>query len=97
MKAIFIDTSGFVALASKNDRNHVRAGRLLRSLARTRRPLLTSTYVTDEVITLVRMRIGHAVAVEIGRAILDSRWCRMLDIDEALRESAWNLFTRYAD
>ena len=97
MKAIFIDTSGFVALAGKKDRNHVRARRFLSALARTRRPLLTSTYVADEVITLVRMRIGQAAAVEIGQAILDSRWCRMLDIDEELRASAWSLFTRYAD
>ena len=96
MKGIFIDTSGFVALASKTDRNHVRAGDFY-ARSPGRRPLLTSTYVANEVITLVRMRIGHAVAVEVGRSILDSRWCRMLDIDEELRESAWNLFTRYAD
>jgi predicted nucleic acid-binding protein len=97
VKPLFVDTSGFVALAQSKDRNHGRARRFFRLLARTRRPLLTSTYVADEVITLVRMRIGHTAAVETGRAILDSKWCRLLDIDEELRTSAWNLFVRYQD
>ena len=97
MKPIFIDTSGFVALAAPKDRNHARARKFLGMLSRTRRPLLTSTYVADEVITLIRMRVGHTAAVTIGRAILDSKWCRMLDIDEELREGAWDLFTRYSD
>jgi uncharacterized protein len=95
VNAIFIDTSGFVALSDKRDRHHVRAKRFFRLLARTRRPLVTSTYVADEVITLVRMRIGHGVAVEVGNAILGSRWCRMLDVEEEMRSSAWTLFTRY--
>jgi predicted nucleic acid-binding protein len=97
VKPVFVDTSGFVALAQTKDHNHVRARRFFRLLARTRRPLVTSTYVADEVITLVRMRVGHTAAVEAGRAILDSKWCRLLDIDEELRMSAWNLFVRYRD
>lgn len=97
MNALFVDTSAFVALTDKRDKNHGRARRLLRSLARSRRSLVTSTYVADEVITLVRMRIGHAVALEVGDAILSSKWCRMLDVDESLRQSAWSLFARYDD
>jgi predicted nucleic acid-binding protein len=68
--------------------------------ARSRRcPSATfrSTYVADEVITLLRMRVGHAVAVQVGEALLGSRWCRMMDVDGTLRDSAWNLFVRYAD
>ena len=97
MNSIFVDTSGFVALSDKRDHHHARAKRFFRLLARTRRPLVTSTYVADEVITLVRMRIGHRVAVQVGNAILGSRWCRMLDVEEELRSSAWTLFTRYKE
>jgi len=43
------------------------------------------------------MRIGHSVAVEVGNAILGSQWCRMLDVEEEMRSSAWTLFTRYKD
>lgn len=97
MKPLFLDTSAFVALADKRDRHHARSRRFLRELARSRRPLITSTYVADEVITLVRMRIGHAPAVEVGEAILSSRWCRLFEVDEGLRATAWNLFVRYGD
>jgi predicted nucleic acid-binding protein len=94
---LFVDTSAFVALVDKNDKNHSPATRLLKSLSRARRPLITSTDVADEVVTLLCMRIGHAVAVRAGDAIFDSSWCRMLEIDATLRESAWRLFKRYDD
>jgi predicted nucleic acid-binding protein len=97
MKAVFVDTSAFVALANKKDKNHASARRCLRFLARNRRPLITSTDIADEVVTLVRMRVGHRIAVEVGDAIFESRWCRLLEIDSALRERAWTLFRRFDD
>lgn len=97
MNSLFVDTSAFVALVDKKDKNHSSATRLLKQLSRARRPLITSTDVADEVVTLLRMRIGHGVAVRAGDAIFDSTWCRLLEIDAALRESAWRLFKRYDD
>jgi uncharacterized protein len=97
MKSTFIDTSAFVALVDRKDRNHAAAKRTLRTLAKTHTPLVTSTYVADEAITLVRMRLGHAAAVKAGEALLRSRWCRLLDVDTSTRESAWNIFVRYDD
>ena len=97
MNPLFVDTSAFVALTDRSDRNHRLAKTFLKSLARERRPLLTSTYVADETITLVRMRLGHPVALELGEAILGSEWCRLVDIDEDVRGSAWDVFARYDD
>ena len=97
MKSTFVDTSAFVALVDRKDRNHGAAKRTLKALARARTPLITSAYVADEVITLLRMRLGHATAVEAGEALLRSRWCRLLEVDHATRESAWNAFVRYDD
>ena len=97
MTPLFIDTSAFVALADKSDRNHRSAKTFLKLLARQRRPLLTSTYIADETITLARMRLGHPAALELGEAILGSEWCRLLDIDEDLRTSAWQVFARFDD
>jgi len=94
---IFVDTSAFVALTDKKDRSHAAAKRCLQTLARSRRPLVTSTYVADEVIALVRMRLGHAVALTAGEALLESRWCQLIDIDEALRARAWSIFSTYSD
>jgi predicted nucleic acid-binding protein len=97
MKSTFIDTSAFVALVDRKDRNHTAAKRTLRALAKKRAPLITSDYVADEVITFLRMRLSHAAAVQTGEALLRSRWCRLVDVDTATRESAWSIFVRYDD
>ena len=97
MSPIFVDTGAFVALVDGKDGNHRSARRFLRHLARTRRPLLTSTYVVDELLTLVRMRLGHPPAVQIGERLLKTRWCRVLDVGEETRAAAWDIFVRYED
>jgi uncharacterized protein len=94
---VFVDTSAFVALVDRRDRNHQAAKQWLESLGRSRRSLLTSTDVADEVITLVRMKLGHRVAVQAGVAILESRWCKLLEVEADVRARAWNLFVRYED
>jgi uncharacterized protein len=95
--AVFVDTSAFVALVDRRDRNHHPAKELLASLGSRRLPLVTSTDVADEVITLARMKLGHDPAVQVGHAILESRWCKLLEVEADVRAQAWNLFVRYAD
>jgi hypothetical protein len=97
MSPIFLDTSAFVALADRRDAQHEAARRLLRSLGRKRRPLLTSTYVIDEVLTLLRMHVSHATAVAVGEVLMRTHWCRVVDVSEDTRTAAWQLFVRYAD
>ena len=97
MSSVFVDTGAFAALADRNDRHHRDAKRLLRRLGRERRPLVTSTCVVDELLTLVRMRVGHAAAVRIGERLMQTRWCRIVEIGEDTREAAWELFVRYHD
>ena len=97
MNPIFVDTSAFVALVDRVDRGHAAAKQFLRKLARAHRPLLTSTYVVDEVLTLIRMRLGHEVAVEVGERLLQTQWCRVVDVGEETRLAAWHLFVRYDD
>jgi uncharacterized protein len=94
---VFIDTSAFVALVDRDDRNHARAKRYVKSLQKKARSLVTSTYVMDEAITLIRVRIDHATAVGFGERMQRTRWCRVIDIDESLRNAAWDLFVRYED
>jgi len=93
----FVDTSAFVALVDRSDQNHARAKRLLRTLARQRRPLVTSTYVLDELFTLLRLHVGHGVAVRVGEDLQRTRWCQIVDVSEDTRTAAWEIFVRYAD
>ena len=97
MTPVFLDTSALVALADARDRNHATAEKFLKTLGRSRRGLATSTYVVDELITLIRMKLGHAAAVKTGEALLGSKWSQLIDVDEDLRRLAWNLFIRYSD
>lgn len=67
MPYIFVDTGAWYALLDEDDANHHAAVRFKDSLVH---PLMTSNYIADEVITLVRSRLGHNVAVEIGQKLL---------------------------
>jgi len=93
---VFVDTGAFAALADRNDRHHRDGKRLLRRLGREGRPLVTSTYVVDELLTLVACG-GHAAAVRIGERLMQTRWCRIVEIGDDTREAAWQLFVRYHD
>lgn len=97
MRPIFVDTSAFAALAHRKDRNHAQAKRFLKTLGRQRRPLVTSTYILDELFTLLRMRCDHAVAVEMGDKLAQTRWCRVVDVVDDTRVAAWQIFVRYSD
>jgi predicted nucleic acid-binding protein len=94
---LFVDTSAFFALADGQDGNHARARRALSRLSRDGRELVTTTYVFDEIVTLVRYRLGHKSAKALGERILASTWCRLIDVTEELRDEAWRIFLRHAD
>jgi predicted nucleic acid-binding protein len=97
MTDLFVDTSAFYALADKQDTNHRRARAFLAAVQRKGQALVTSTDVFDETVTLVRYRLGHRAAVTLGDRLADSRWCRIVEVMDDTRRSAWDIFVRYAD
>lgn len=97
MTPLFVDTSAFVAMVDRRDRNHGASKRLLRRVAKRRRTLVTSTDVFDEVVTLLRMRLDHATAVGVGEKLRASQWCRLIEVGQDTRAAAWELFVRYDD
>jgi uncharacterized protein len=97
MTDLFVDTSAFYALADRKDSNHRRARAFLAALQRKGQSLLTTTDVFDESVTLVRYRLGHQAAVTLGDKLSASKWCRVLEVRDDLRRSAWDIFVRYTD
>jgi predicted nucleic acid-binding protein len=95
--SVLVDTSAFFALTDRSDVNHARARKALARLGRDGRELLTTTYVLDETLTLVRLRLGHPHAVTLGEKLMASTWCRILDISAELRQAAWEIFVRHSD
>lgn len=59
----FIDTSGFYSILVRRDRMHGRAAAFMAQAARDRRRFVTTDYVLDESVTLLRARgYGRLVA-----------------------------------
>lgn len=54
----FIDTSAFLAVLGKDDRNHVRARAAWGDLLEQRAPLVTSSYVLTETFAILQHRMG---------------------------------------
>jgi len=83
----FVDTSGFYALLVRQDDRHEAASHFLRQAAERRQRFITTDYVIDETLTLLKAR-GHRNLLEgfIGR-VLNSNACRI----------EWTDATRFAD
>jgi hypothetical protein len=58
MKLMFVDTAGWMAMADQSDPLHQNTRRLRDAHLRKGGLLVTSDYVMDETLTLIRMRIG---------------------------------------
>ena len=97
MSAVFIDTGAFYALADTGESTHALAKATLEGLEKKQTVLVTTTDVVDEIVTLVRYRLGHAAAVTLGNRLLESSWCRVVDVTDEIRSAAWLVFVQYED
>ena len=91
---IFVDTGAWYALLDKSDANHRVAVKFYDSLVH---PLVTSNYIADEVITLVRNRLGYKVAVEIGQKLWDESIANLIRVMPGDEKKAWEIFVGYQD
>jgi len=97
MKAVFLDTGYVLALELSNDQNHRAALKHWRSLLKTLPPLVTTSYVFDEVVTYFNSRGYHAKAVEVGNRLLNSPSTRFVHVDEGLFMEGWRYFQKHKD
>jgi len=51
----------------------------------------------DETVTLVRMKLGHKPAVQLGEQIRSSRIIEVPQANKAIEEQAWQIFVKYDD
>jgi hypothetical protein len=59
--------------------------------------LVTSNFVLDETLTLLRMNLGHQAAVQFGEQVRESKIVEVVHITEVLEERAWQIFVKYSD
>lgn len=97
MKPLFVDTSGWMMLADAADPHHAQAVAARDAWLKKGGALLSTDYVVDETLTLLRMRLGLPVA---------RRWWEMVDaspraafetIDPTRADKAREWFFRWND
>ena len=97
-RAVFVDTSGWVALVSGDDGHHDAAREVWSRIEEEGRDLVTTEYVLDETYTLLRRgRGGLALAVAFHELVQASEVIEVVEVDARLRRGAWAVFSRYHD
>ena len=97
MRELFVDTAGWMALADSADPRHedcrsARDGWLLRGGS-----LVSTDFVLDETLTLIRMRLGIEAAMRWWDQVEASRRLRWEWIDPERAEKARRWFFRWRD
>ena len=91
MKRLFVDTSGWMSLADENDPIHRDCMLVRDKWLEQGGILVTSDYVMDETLTLIRMRIGIDAAERWWEQVGESprvRW-EWINTERAEKARAW--------
>ncbi len=97
MKALFVDTAGWVACADSADPTHVRCCAARDAALEAGQTLVTTDYVVDETLTLIRFRLSLAAAEAWWHQVDGSPRLRWERIDSNRFEKARHLFFQYRD
>lgn len=100
MTAVFVDTSGWIALLSSSDRLHDRAVERYDQLASEGARLVTNNYVVDETATRLRYDLGIDAALRFRSMLLqaaESGRLRVEWVDERIEAEAWRLLEQFGD
>lgn len=98
MKAgLFVDTAGWVAMADAADPAHAACRASRDEWLEGGGVLVSSDYVLDETLTLLRMRLGHAAAARWWEQVEGSHRLRWEWVDPPRAERARGWFFRWAD
>jgi uncharacterized protein len=91
---IFVDTGAWYASTVPDDDNHQKAQEWLRA---NDQPLLTTDYVIDETLTLLKVR-GHApLALDLGVALFAGELADVVLVTEDDIQQAWQTFRQFHD
>jgi predicted nucleic acid-binding protein len=88
---VFMDTSAFYALASKNDLFHKEAKKIFEKLS-MKGEMVTTSYVIVETAALLQNRGGYGVAVNFLNSVNEVNWLRILWTSESLHHQGCALF-----
>ncbi len=90
----FVDSGAWVALFVEVDVHYASAQRWLGSNSDH---LVTSDYVVDEVLTLIRARYKKQTALEVGEALFGERLAELIFLTEEDIGRGWAIFRSHSD
>lgn len=94
---VFVDTSAFVALRRRQEREHDAARGVRTLLVERRATLFTSNYVFAETYTVLLRRAGRDEAISWGREFRTGRAVELVHVDLDIEEEAWQILETHAD
>ncbi len=94
MNRVFVDTGAWYALTDRRDPDHEP---VVAALREHRGRLLTSNFVLDETLTLVRYRLGWTISHRLGEQLRTGSLARLERISPRDEEAAWSIFSTYSD
>jgi hypothetical protein len=97
MNTVFVDTGGWMACADRADPAHVACTDARDATLEAGRILITTDFVVDETLTLIRFRLGLAAANAWWQQIDGSARLRWERVEHDRFERARNLFFQYRD
>jgi predicted nucleic acid-binding protein len=97
VRRVFVDTSAFVALRNRAEREHAPARAALGRLVAERTQLFTSSYVFAETYTALLVRLGRSEAIEWGRRFRASEAIELVRVEAPVDDDAWSILESHAD
>lgn len=94
MNGVFVDTGAWFARFVPADADHAAAKSWLDANSQ---PLITTDYVVDELLTLLRMRGEYQRALAVGPLILRGEICGLEWVTPQDVDQAWQIFATYGD
>ena len=91
---VFVDTSAWFAAVVPSDPNHPRAANWL---ATNSEVLITTDYIIDETLTLLRARGERQRAKLLGKKFFDGSIAEIYFLTEEDIRQAWAIFEQYDD
>jgi hypothetical protein len=97
MKAVFIDTSAWIAAADADDPLHEAVRQERDRWLSDGGILVTTDYIADETLTTMKLRLGPGAAESWWEQVTGSRRMRWESVDPARQERARAWFFRHHD
>lgn len=91
---LFVDTSAWFALTVPSDPNYASAKAWMQH---NPSPLLTTDYVIDETLTLLRARGESQRAIVLGAAFFAGAMAQIHYLTQADIQATWQVFQQFAD